>query len=332
MEVKFIRMTAIVKPIPSNSTVHHLRPFDARRDLNAVADLIELGFSDTLDDDGRRYLRQMRTAAQTFDHSGFFGLGGWISGFAMVGYVWEENNQVVGNVNLIPYLVGTKRYFLIANVVVYPNYRGRGIGRALTKKAVEHAQRSGAPAVWLHVRTENEVARRLYESLGFIEQARRITWHCQGEASTVDLTDGLKILPRRSQHWQKQRNWLQTNYPKELLWNLSLRLNLFHPGLVGSVTRFINNTAINQWAILERDSLAAVTSWQSGPGQSNTLWLAAPQEVKDSVLQALLVYTHNNLPSRRPLILDYPSGWSERAIEAAGFRPHQTLIWMKKHL
>jgi ribosomal protein S18 acetylase RimI-like enzyme len=327
-----MHMTAIVEPISNNHTVQHLRPFDARRDLNAVADLIELGFSETLDDDGRRYLRQMRSAAQTIDHSGFFGLGGWFSGFTMAGYVWEENNRIVGNVNLIPYLVGTNRYFLIANVVVYPNYRGQGIGRALTAKAVEHAKRSGAPAVWLHVRTENGAAIRLYESLGFTEKARRITWRCLGEVPTFELSSGLKIVPRRSRHWPEQRRWLQTNYPKELLWNLALRLNLFHPGLIGSFTRFINNTAINQWAILQQGSLAAVTSWQSGPGQSNTLWLAAPQEVKEPVLRDLLVYTRNNLPSRRPLVLDYPVGWSEGAIEAAGFRPHQTLIWMKKYL
>ena len=45
-------MAAITKTIASSSTDSQLRPFDARRDLGAVADLVELCFADTLDSEG----------------------------------------------------------------------------------------------------------------------------------------------------------------------------------------------------------------------------------------------------------------------------------------
>jgi ribosomal protein S18 acetylase RimI-like enzyme len=50
---------------------------------------------------------------------------------------------------------------------------GRGIGRALTAWTVEQARLRGCAAVRLTVYARNLPARRLYESLGFVEQERQ---------------------------------------------------------------------------------------------------------------------------------------------------------------
>ncbi len=50
---------------------------------------------------------------------------------------------------------------------------GEGVGRALTAWTVEEARRRGCPAVRLTVYAANLPARRLYESLGFVEQERQ---------------------------------------------------------------------------------------------------------------------------------------------------------------
>jgi ribosomal protein S18 acetylase RimI-like enzyme len=50
---------------------------------------------------------------------------------------------------------------------------GEGVGRALTEWTVEQARQRGCPAVRLTVYATNLPARRLYESLGFIEQERQ---------------------------------------------------------------------------------------------------------------------------------------------------------------
>ena len=56
-------MATLSKSLPQAKTSENIRPFDAYRDLGAVADLIEICFADTLDADGRGYLQRMRSAS-----------------------------------------------------------------------------------------------------------------------------------------------------------------------------------------------------------------------------------------------------------------------------
>jgi hypothetical protein len=179
------------------------------------------------------------------------------------------------------------------------------------------------------VRAENAGAITLYESLGFIERARRTTWRGSGDTPHGELPEGLKIIPCQNQHWTVQRNWLQTNYPQELAWNLPLNLNTVRPGPLGALTRFFNNIMITQWAVLRNGGLTGAVSWQSKPGQHHSLWLAAPRKADEAAIQALLQHARRDIPNHIPLTLDYPAGQSETAIQAAGFRNHQTLIWME---
>lgn len=53
---------------------------------------------------------------------------------------------------------------------VDPAARGRGLGRALIAAAVTRAAAAGAPSASLTVRIDNQHARALYDSLGFVEE------------------------------------------------------------------------------------------------------------------------------------------------------------------
>jgi ribosomal protein S18 acetylase RimI-like enzyme len=55
----------------------------------------------------------------------------------------------------------------LSNVAVYPELRGRGIGRALLLNAEERARGSGTSAIVLDVETDNPSAIRLYTGLGY---------------------------------------------------------------------------------------------------------------------------------------------------------------------
>lgn len=57
----------------------------------------------------------------------------------------------------------------IHDVIVRPEYRGRGIGRLLMKGIIDEAARRGAARVTLEVRKDNLAAQHLYRSLGFEE-------------------------------------------------------------------------------------------------------------------------------------------------------------------
>jgi ribosomal protein S18 acetylase RimI-like enzyme len=62
-----------------------------------------------------------------------------------------------------------KEWAHVRLLAVDPDYRGWGIGRALTKYTIELAQADGARVIGLHTSILMGSARHLYRSLGFIE-------------------------------------------------------------------------------------------------------------------------------------------------------------------
>ncbi len=324
-------MVSIVRRA-STSQLSNLRPFDPGRDLAPAADLIELCFAQTLDQDGQQYLQRMRQAARDPVLLRWTGLSAGWAGVPMEGYVWEEDGRLAGNLSLIPYSLHGRRCYMIANVAVHPDYRRRGIGRALTAKAIEHSRQRAAPQVWLQVREENEAAISLYLSLGFLERARRTTWHSQNDYLRNPPPDDLIFGPRRARHWPAQQAWLSQNYPAELTWHLSLKIDALRPGLWGSLYRGFNDLYVQQWVVQRGTQALALVAWLSSASAANTLWLAAPPDSDELAITHLLLFARQQAPTHRLLALDYPARQSAGAIHQAGFVEHQTLMWMVKRL
>lgn len=65
----------------------------------------------------------------------------------------------------------------ILNLGVATGERGHGVGRALVERALARLAAGGVRVVFLEVRESNAVARRLYQSLGFTEVARRAGYY-----------------------------------------------------------------------------------------------------------------------------------------------------------
>lgn len=61
---------------------------------------------------------------------------------------------------------------VIRLLAVDPGARGLGMGRSLTQECIARARRDGASVVGLHTVTEMEVARGLYERMGFVRDSR----------------------------------------------------------------------------------------------------------------------------------------------------------------
>lgn len=57
----------------------------------------------------------------------------------------------------------------ITNIAVKKEYRGQGIGRALTAALMQYAANLGVVYMTLEVRRSNEIAQRVYLSHGFIQ-------------------------------------------------------------------------------------------------------------------------------------------------------------------
>lgn len=148
-----------------------IRPFDPFQDLEPVVELIGLAFGDRLDPSGRATLARMRGLARAGPLLQW--LWAFLGSAAMApGLVWVEDGQVVGNVSL-RHARGYRGY-LIGNVVVHPDWRGRGIATALMKAAIRNVSQRGARWVGLEVRADNDAARSLYEGLDFREVGRTV--------------------------------------------------------------------------------------------------------------------------------------------------------------
>ena len=309
--------------------IPQLRPLNIVRDLPGVADLVENCFADTMDPEGRNYIQQMRRAGQDNAFLRWASRTVETVSMPLSGYIWEENGEIVGNVSLIPYHHARKKYYLIANVAVRPEFRNRGIGRALTTAAMQHAKQRRADETWLHVRDDNPGAIGLYRSLGFVEYARRTAWQSQPDRTASARSPNLDITRRATRDWPAQEIWLRRLYPDLLTWYQPMPWISLRPGLGPAFYRFLSDYDVRHW-VARRDSLpAAVVSWQAMVGRNNRLWVAVPPEGSEDMLTALLLHTRHQLFMREEISLDFPAGQYNASIEAAGFHLHRTLLWMK---
>ena len=82
-------------------------------------------------------------------------------------FVMECDNQFIGMVTLCLYQCPTGWKAWIEDVVVDQDYRGKGYGKVMVKKAMEECRRLGNVTLMLTSRPSRIVANQLYQSLGF---------------------------------------------------------------------------------------------------------------------------------------------------------------------
>jgi len=83
------------------------------------------------------------------------------------------DGRIVGFLALVMFPIPTGFRAWIEDVIVDEAARGRGIGEALTKRALDLADAAGARTVDLTTRPHREAAGRLYERVGFAARTTR---------------------------------------------------------------------------------------------------------------------------------------------------------------
>jgi len=315
----------------------NLRPLNILRDLPAVADLIETCFSSTMDSDGKQYVRDMRRAGKDNSFIKWANRAAETTSLPLSGYVWEENGKVVGNASLIPFRHKKQRVYLIANVAVHPDQRRKGIARALTERAMQHAHEKKVDNIWLHVRDDNPGAIELYTKLGFIERARRTTWQASTEPFAPTLKTDIVITSRHPNDWTTQLNWLSRLYPDPLAWHRNWTFTPLRPGLWNWLYLLFVDMNIQQWVAVRKNhpltspgtTLQAALAWIPY-GRGESLFAATGERSDPDALTALLLQARCELSHSYPNIaLEFPAGEFDNAIRAAGFKSIRTLIWMQ---
>ena len=322
------------RPQRPSSSHSKIRSFDVRTDLLSVSDLVELCFADRLSREGEALLRKMRSSAQSQRFKEWaYSMAGRVS-MPFTGYVWEEEGEIVGNLSLVPYQVGTRQFYMIANVAVHPAYQRRGIARTLVRRALAFFKRRKLDGIWLQVDEGNHAAVHLYLQEGFQERSRRTTWLLEpGQINHEFLrwkVPGFKVRPHQAWDWQQQRRWLDQNYPPEVRWHLPIHLKYLRGGMLGAVARAILvEPKIKQWTVTAQGELIGVASWQSSKTHADWLWLASSPETESVLLDAFLPHWFKEIESPRHLRLNFPKRKYNESLESHWFKPTRTLIWME---
>ena len=79
----------------------------------------------------------------------------------------DDDGTVLGSMTLVVFAIPTGVRAWIEDVVVDADARGRGVGEALNRQALELARSLGAKTVDLTSRPSREAANRLYQRMGF---------------------------------------------------------------------------------------------------------------------------------------------------------------------
>lgn len=84
-------------------------------------------------------------------------------------FVAEEGGQLVGFTQLYPLFSSTrmKHYWLLNDLYVNPNFRGKGFSKALIEKAKQLCRESDSCGMYLETGKDNQIGNQLYPSAGF---------------------------------------------------------------------------------------------------------------------------------------------------------------------
>ena len=85
-------------------------------------------------------------------------------------YVCEnEDGDLVGFTQLYPIFSSTrmKRMWLLNDLFVHPDFRGKGISKMLINEAKDLAKKTDACGVLLETETTNDIGNKLYPRMGF---------------------------------------------------------------------------------------------------------------------------------------------------------------------
>ncbi|MFZ4826644.1 MAG: GNAT family N-acetyltransferase [Phototrophicaceae bacterium] len=317
-----------------------LRPINLSTDLGQLADLIEHAFRQTMDASGKAAIQEMRHLSKIGGGLRLFGgLNNLAQGISL-GFVWVENHQIVGNVSIYPapdLPSDMGRTYIIANVAVYPDCRGKGIASRLMEASLQHIHERGGRRILLQVDMDNNVAHHLYHKMGFRDERAWIQWRRRGMVAPVldypSHQHAFYLRRYRNKDWKQvyqlaqqvrsQRqggiDWLRPCHPQTFLTPLTKQ-----------VTNFLNMIQVER-LVLEDLSSQTLSGWLQFESQlalstHQVTLMTTPQPQVASLLLGNIVRRH----TLQTLQLNHPydDAITSAELESLHFKPTRHLINM----
>lgn len=277
------------------------RPIQMGQDIPQIVSLLELVFGESMGDGwltaGPAFLWQFNPLLNRL----------------VPGYVWEENGRIVGNVTLLP-TESTDRY-IIVNVAVHPDYRQRGIARALMQGVIELVRSKRGRHIVLQVVKDNTSAVHLYETLQFQKLGSVASWATQQSrlhaipAYQPEETP-VAIRELKGSEWEKAYALdVQTLHPF-LNWPEPLAPDAYRKGFWRWLGNLANGRQTETWVTEQDNQLTGMATILSEFGRAHTLSLRIHprwQGQLERPLFAKMVRRLRYLP-RRAIHMDHLDG------------------------
>lgn len=307
-----------------------LRPLDLRRDLSGAAALMNICFGSGLDAQGRGAVHEMEWLARS---GPFLWVVGSIPNAWQLGFVWIEDGKVIGNINTQA-SEGDAATWLIANVAVHPDYRRRGIARALTEAAVELAVKKGARQIMLQVNRENESAQRIYETLGFKTTATHTLWErTSGTIPQPINVEGIELRHAPHDKWQISYEFARRFRPEGLSWVRPLQERDWQTSWWRWLSNFLSGQREETWWAIETatNTLVGLFTVNAGFHSYEEIVMILYPDYRSRLERMMLIAAIRRLRDRAWTIrLDHPVGEAEEPLRELGFRDGAKLVWMVK--
>lgn len=259
----------LVSIIDRESKFSGLRPFNPFRDIRPISELIELSFAHDLDPASRQMLNEMRTLAWLLGPM-FWLLSRINSPLTDIlgGYVWVEEDTIVGNVTVHRRYKGREGWF-ISNLAVHPHHRRKGIAHRLTMEGIQLAKSRAAQRVSLEVRANNMPAQKLYEKLGFakVDSVSRMKLERVSMVGAVPLS-GFEIRTARPDEWRKVYQLAQDTFSPGAKEITPVKEKDHRPSfaqrLVSSIGNLLKGRMVYRWAAVRDDRFVGLTVLHTG--------------------------------------------------------------------
>ena len=312
------------------------------RDLYQIAELVELAFAERLDGSGRAAVREMKLVGRLGPLLWLLALIDRVAGLSLgTGYVWRAQGRGVGNASI--YRGGKHprlgRGFLIANVAVHPDYRRRGIARALMDASLDLIRRKGGRWAALQVEADNSAALHLYDDMGLTRFATLEQW--EASRLTPPLAGdppGWVVRERRPGEAPAEMVFIYDRArPGGMAWTRTIEpADIRDLGPLGGILRVGGQ---DHWLLTPAhapDRIAGVLCVQRSAFDRPRLTLFLdPALADDAARQALLRHVLS-LPDlrSRPLRIEVPAGDAavEGLLKQCGFRRGRALVQMRLQL
>jgi hypothetical protein len=226
---------------------------------------------------------------------------------------------------------------MVGNVAVAPEWRGRGIARQMMEASIELVRHNHGEWIALQVRTDNDIARRLYQTLNFVDTGEMV--YFESRALRTDQiappwqpTAG-QLRPARANDMDQLYTLAQSFVPDSVRWAEPVYRSMFDVSPERRFTDWLSGER-RVWRVIETGSqLRGAVLLEVKRRQRNArlhLWVVAEHagHIEDALIDSVLAELDRPLElivSRLPG--EHVAG--RVALTTRGFRQVRALTSMK---